>query len=83
MPSRSREKTTAKTDGRTRPSRHRGLVPRGVQADSPGGSSKAMPCACLLGTEPQGHHAGHMTGSVQPLQVDLLVDHAISLAGHL
>lgn len=35
-------------------SRHSGLGSRGVWADSPGESSEARPCACLLGTEPQG-----------------------------
>lgn len=54
MPSRSREKPTLRTDGRMRTRRHSGLVPNGVQADSLGESSTAMPCACLLGTEPLG-----------------------------
>ena len=53
MPSRSSEKPTDTTDGRMRTRRQTGPVPNSVQADSPGESSGAMPCAWLLSTEPR------------------------------
>lgn len=69
---------TVMTDGRVGTSRHSGLMPVGACADSPGERSGAM-----LGTEPQGHQAGRTRGHIRPRQIDPLVHHAISLAGHL